>query len=205
MEIFKNDAIEFESYQINEEVDIFNFILEKRKGEIDSQRFFLEYLPNEFYEEFDFKNPDSIRKFRKKCLTNENTLRLMGGCNLSSDSLKRNFRTTGIKMSDPERKIIGIFDLNKDSITYSPYFPFLSEERDIDKFAKEHYFTNLSFEKIMLAHLNRVSTYYLHTGDYKTAKEVARYGRYIFEKVSKEQMKDFITHSEEGKRLLKKM
>ena len=151
-----------------------------------------------------FNNLDSLWEFRKKCGTWDNPIMKMGGCNLRKEEMDKGLRYGGIKMSDPEGKIMGSFDIRDGIMTYSPIFPPFYQERDLIKFANDIYFTTMKFEEIMMQQLNHVSDFYVHIGYYETVKELVKNGRYKLEKVSKDQMVDFINIPEEGEKIYKK-
>lgn len=200
---FKDDIYRFNEYTMEENGDIFQSILEERKDEFDQKRFFLQYLSMEYLSKFDFSNEDSLREFREMNLRSDSFLQIMGGCNLHPDSLKKGIRYSGIKMSDPKNIISGIFDIRDSKITYSPIFTPFFEDRDLCKFAHDAYFTPMTFEEIMFGQVNSASEFYVHTGNYQSSKDIAVNGRYILEKISKEQMGDFITNAIEGDRIQK--
>lgn len=49
-----------------------------------------------------------------------------------------------------------------------------------------------------------VTDFYIHTGNYMTPKEIEKNGNYIFEKITKEQMLEFIYNPQKGEKVLKK-
>lgn len=118
--------------------------------------------------------------------------------------LSEDIRYAGIKMSDPSGRVSGSFDIRNEIITYSPIFPHFYDERDLCKFANDSYFTTMSFEDIMLAQINRYSDFYVHVGDYSTLKDIHEHGRYILERVSKEEMIEYVNNPDSGAEVYKK-
>lgn len=116
----------------------------------------------------------------------------MGGCNLTEGHKELGIRHYGMKLSDPSGEIPGVFDVNNHVITYSPIFPLFYEERDIVKFARHTYITSLTFQEILVNQINNAKEFYIHVGDYATIKERLKYGDYIFEKITREQMLEFV-------------
>ena len=131
-------------------------------------------------------------------------LQRMGGCNLKEEKLDQDIRYTGIKISDPCGKIPGVFDLTNHIITYSPIFPFFYDERDLVKFADDTYFTSMTFEEIIINEIDISNKYYVHTGNYKSSKDILKYGSYIYEQIDKNQMIEYATNPEKGYQLIKK-
>lgn len=52
--------------------------------------------------------------------------------------------------------------------------------------------------------VNYCTDYYVHVGDYMNLKEFIKYGKYKFEKISKDKMIEYGTNPELGKRIVKK-
>lgn len=202
--IFRDEFFRFNQYSLEQGEDIFEKILEERKNGIDSERFFLSFIPSEELAKYDFSDKNSLKQFRDVCLTFSSPLKKMGGCNLREEYLSKGIRYAGIKLSDPYGKIPGAFDVRNHIITYSPIFPLFYQERDLIKFANDTYFTSMPFEEIIMNQINNAVEYYVHTGDYKTARDLIKYGSYIFEKVTKEQMIEYATNPEKGELILKK-
>lgn len=154
MKVYRDNIFKFEEHIINDSENLFETIVKIRKDDkfdkYDADRFFLEYLPQEKFLDYDLNNPDSIEKFNKVCLASNNPLRLMGGYNMRERDLQKDIRYAGIKMSDPTSKIYGSFDIRNGIITYSPIFPHFYNERDLCKFARDRYFTTATFEEITL-------------------------------------------------------
>ena len=128
----------------------------------------------------------------------------MGGCNLVEKEIQRGIRYSGIKISDPSGKILGSFNINEGKIIYSPIFPKFYEERDNIKFANAKYFTTMTFEEIMEKQIDLATEFYIHTGNYMKLQEILKNGEYIFEKITKDQMLEFVSQPEEGQKILKK-
>lgn len=123
---------------------------------------------------------------------------------MSLNYLNDDIRHAGIKMSDPYENIYGSFDIRNGIITYSPIFPHFYEERDLIKFANDEYFTTMTFEDIMLKQIELAQDFYVHTGSYHSFKDIEKYGKYILEKVSKDQMTEFVCNEKEGIKILKR-
>lgn len=202
--VYYNDVINFKGIDLEDKASVFDTILEDRKAGLDAKRFFLNYISPEELEQFDFSNLDSLRAFRRKCLTINDPLVHMGGCNMHPDCVDRGLRYSGIKMSDPKEEVYGTFDRHEGILIYSPIFPRFSEERDLIKFAREVYFTSLSFEDVMLREVDAAQEYKLHVDNYKTAKDVATYGSYVMESISRDEMINFINNPSEGEKIRNK-
>lgn len=208
MKVYRDNIFKVEEYIIDDSEDLFEAIVKIRNNDefdkYDANRFFLEYLPQEKLQDYDFSNPSSLDKFRKLCLTYNSPLLLMGGCNMRKKDLESDIRNAGIKMSDPFGKIYGSFDIRDKTMTYSPIFPHFYEERDLIKFARDSYFTTMTFEEIMMQRIDKLSKFYVHVGNYKTSKEIMKYGRYILEKINKKQMREFVSNPSEGEKIFSK-
>lgn len=202
--IYRDEIIQFNQFDLRKDGDIFQTILDERKDEIDSQRFFLEYLPQDIADKYDFNNLGSLWKFRDDCLRLIPPLQPMGGCNLVKEELQRGIRYAGKKISDPSGKVFGSFNINEGKIIYSPIFPHFYDERDNIKFANDTYFTTMTFEEIMQRQIDLATEFYIHTGNYMVLKDVAKYGDYIFEEISKDQMLEFLYQPETGEKVLRK-
>lgn len=199
--IFRDTIFEIEQINVKPDEELFERILNERKNEIDSERFFLKYILPSDLEKYDFSDKKSINEFREKSFTFTSPIKPMGGCNLD---LKEDFRYNGIKVSDPYGQIEGVFDIRNKIVTYSPIFPHLYEERDIIKFANDSYFTAIDFEEIMRRIINKQERFVLHAGDYKTLSDISKHGQYILEDVTKEDMIRFTKDKEEGAKVLSK-
>lgn len=202
--LFIDSIIEFNQYDISTDEDIFETILEKRKDNWDRERFYLKYIPISEVSKYNFDDINSLRKYRDDCVSYMSPLKGMGGCNLRKETLEKDIRYAGIKLSDPYGKIPGVFDVRSNIMTYSPIFPFFYEERDLVKFAKDTYFTSIPFEAILMSQINFATEFYIHTGNYNDAKDIANYGSYIFERVSKDEMIEYATNPKLGEKIRKR-
>ena len=197
--VFFDEIVRFNQYDFDTSKDVFEQILELRKCKIDSERFFLQYIPVGVIEKYDFNDRVSLDEFRDVCTSFVSPLVRMAGCNLREDKLEQDIRYAGIKISDPSKNILGQFDIRNHCITYSPIFPFFYEERDLVKFARDSYFTTLTFDELIKNQIEHCEKFYVHTGYHKTIRDLSKYGYYIFEEISKEKMLDFSTNPELGK------
>lgn len=179
-------------------------ILELRENAIQDKRFFLNYLNQEKLLEYDFNNPKSVLKFQKENLKINKPLKHMIGYNMNPGYLKDDIRYFGFKVSDPDEKIYGTFDIRFGRITYCPMFGYFFDDRDLDKFARDTYFTTITFEEIMKRQIDKNKEFYVLLGYYKTLKEIQKYGKYELMKVSKDQMIEYITNPEEGIKVYQK-
>lgn len=204
MEVYRDNFIQCERYEFDDMDDIFESILEKRQTNTDAKRFFLEYLPRNEFLKYDFNDLSSIKKFRSACLSVDRPLLSMGGYNMDPNQLQDDIRYVGVKMSDPYGKIYGSFDIRNGLITYSPIFPHFYEERDLSKFAIDKYFTPMSFEDIMTQQIGLASSFYVHIGDYRSIKDIVKNGKYILERVNKNDMLEFATNPEAGAKIYAK-
>lgn len=202
--VFTDKVYEFQQYNLQEGEEIFQRILQERKGELDSERFYLKYISDEELSQYDFNNPNSLCKLRKKVGTYQNPIKLMGGYNLRYDNKDKDIRDFGIKISDPYGKISGQFDFTNQVVTYSPIFPFFYEERDLIKWAEDDYVTNMTFEEIVMNQINCATKYYVHTGDYDKIPDIIKYGSYIMEEVTKQEMIEYAINPEAGEKILRK-
>ena len=204
--IYRDDIIKFNQFDLRKDGDVFQTILDERKKEFDSQRFFLQYLPQNFVNEYDFNDLKSLKKFRDDCLSDNIPLRFMGGCNLEKEKLQKGIRYAGKKISDPSGKILGTFNIEEEKIIYSPIFPFFYDERDNIKFANDIYFTTITFEEIVKNQIDLAKEFYIHTGNYTSTKDIMRngYNPYIYEKISKDQMLEFVCKPELGGKIFTK-
>ena len=202
--VFYNKAHEFHQYDIDENGNIIEQILDTRKKEVDSKRFYLNYISLEELSKYDFNNEESLKEFREDCTSLfDSPVKDMGGCNLHPDFLDRGVRDSGIILSDPKKVILGQFDVINDSMIYSPIFPFFYEERDLVKFAQDTYFTTIPFENLVMNQMNYVSYFYVHTRNAKSMEEIKK-GKFVFEEISKDEMTDYLKNPEQGQRVLSK-
>jgi len=203
---FRDTILEFQQGTIEITDDLFEIILKERKKGIDPKRFFLEFIPQSRLEVYDLGNTDSLKIFRNDCLTYHRPLMKMGGCNLHPDYLEKDQRSgylryAGIKMSDPYGDILGSFDIREKTITYSPLLPHFYDERDLCKFARDTYFTTMTFEDIMKVQIEKADEYYVHVGN---SYQIGRKSPYILEKVTKNEMMEFVYDQEKGRKILEK-
>jgi len=201
-QLFRDRIINFEQFDVGSNEDIFLRILKEKEQEKDNKRFFLNYVPDHVLSRYDFRNSDSINEFRNACIGIDSPLMPMGGCNLGEEFKNKGIRYTGIKISDPFGIIPGVFDINNKIITYSPIFPLFYLDRDNIKYAKDIYFTSITFQEIILNQINSAIEYYVHVGNYSTARDILKYGKYIFKKIDKEQMIEFVKEPQKGQKIL---
>ena len=102
--IYRDEIIRFKQFDLREDKDIFQTILDERKGKRDSQRFFLDYLPQDVANGYDFNDVESLQNFREDCFRINSPLQGMGGCNLNEEEMKQGIRYAGIKMSIQQKK-----------------------------------------------------------------------------------------------------
>ena len=202
--VFYDQIIDFQKYDINLSDNIFEEILKTRKNKLDSERFFLRYISEKELSKYNFNSKESLNKFRDICYSFMSPIKGMGGCNLRPDMLEKGIRYAGIIISDPDKKVLGQFDIRNDSIIYSPIFPFFYEERDLIKFANDEYFTTIPFEELVMNQINYAKKFYVHIGNSATIEDTNRYGKFIMDEISKNQMIDYLTNPEQGKKVLKK-
>lgn len=202
--VYRDKIITLEQFDISLNEDIFSRILKEKENERDNNRFFLNYIPSEALSKYDFSNGDSLNQFRRDCISINNPLKPMGGCNLREEEIKKGIRYAGIKLSDPYGRIPGVFNINNKVVTYSPIFHLFYDERDNTKFAKDTYFVSMPFQEIIINQINNVVEYYVHVGNYSNARDILKYGNYIFEKINKDQMHEFVTNPEHGQKILSK-
>jgi len=208
MEIFRDRFYKLEQHTISPTEDIFATILAEREknnmDRIDRDRFFLEFFPKEIFSQYDFSNPNSVESFSNICYTIDSPLMRMGGYNMDPKYLQEDIRYAGVKMSDPYGKIYGSFDIRNGIITYNPLFPHFYEERDLIKFANDTYFTTMTFEDIMMQQIASAESYYLNIGQYHHVRDIIKKGYNILEKVSQEQMTEFVFNPEAGAKVYKR-
>lgn len=206
MDVYRDKFYKIEQYSIPRprKKDIFETILEHREDERDKDRFFIKYIPWEKLYGYNFSNPADVQRFTDTCNSIDTPLMLMGGYNMDPRYLNDDVRYAGIKMSDPYGKIYGVFDIRDGIITYSPFFAPFYEERDLCKFARDEYFTAMTFEEIMLGQIEKAKECRLHIGNYKSIKDIIQYGQYILEPVTKVEMISFVQNPEEGAKVYQK-
>lgn len=204
MEVYRDKFYKMEQFPIQPGEDVFKLILEARKDDIDKDRFFLEFLPQECASAYDFSNPNSYRSFTDICYTIDTPIMKMGGYNMEPKYLSGDIRIGGIKMSDPYGKIYGSFDIRNGIITYNPLFPHFYEERDLIKFAHDTYFTTMTFEDIMMGQISAAESFYVNVGKHYQIRDIIKNGLYILEKVSSEQMTEFVLNPNEGAKIYKR-
>jgi len=204
MEFYIDKFYDFKQYILNSSEDIFEIILKERENGMDSLRFFLNYIPSEELVKYDFNDKESLKEFRKVCISCNNPIIRMGGCDLREDSFKKGIDYSGIKLSDPYRNIIGQFDVRNHVLTYSPILPFFYSQRDLGKWANESYFTPMTFEEILMYQIENAEEYYVHVSDYRNLQDIIKYGRYQFKKISKDQMIEYATNPCAGQKILNK-
>lgn len=202
VKIYKDDIVKFNEYNLEDNKDIFKTILNVRRNEIDSKRFYLKYISQEVLDTYDFNNKESLKKFRCDCLR-YSILQGMGGCNLNTDDLKKGFIYSGIQISDPSG-VPGIFYIIDKKIIYNPLHSQFYKNRDVIKFANETYFTKMTFEEIMLTQIELAKEYYVQKRGYETAQELMDIQN-SYEKVNKEEMMGFVLDKERGDMIRKKI
>ena len=202
--VFFDNIVEFHQFDFDLGDDIFEQILETRKDGFDSKRFFIRYIAPEELEKYDFSNRDSLNQFRDICCSFDNPLQKMGGCNVRADFLEKGFRYSGKILSDPQKRVLGQFDVRNHKMTYSPLFPFFYKERDLIKFANDIYFTTIPFEELVMNQIEHAEDFFIHTGYYQSSKNPVRNGEYILEKISKEEMIGYLTDEKKGQKILEK-
>ena len=202
VQLFRDRIINFEQLDVSPNEDIFFRILKEKEQEKDNKRFFLNYVPLDVVSKYDFTNDGSINEFRYVCNGIDSPLMSMGGCNLREEDKDKRIRCTGIKLSDPYGIVPGVFDINNKIITYSPIFPLFYLDRDNIKYAKDTYFTCMTFQEIIINQINNAVEYYVHIGNYSAIKDILKYGNNIFEKIEKEEMVEFVENPKKGQKIL---
>lgn len=202
--VFYDRIVDFQQYDINLNDNIFSQILDTRKTELDSNRFFLRFISKEDLSKYDFSDKESLNRFRDICCTFYSPLKRMAGCNLRPEMLEKGIRYAGIIISDPNKKVLGQFDVIDDRLIYSPIFPFFYEERDLIKFANDVYFTTIPFDELVLNQIKYSNRFFVHVRNSKTIKDYNKYGEYIYEEISKSQMTEFLTNPKKGEKVLRK-
>lgn len=201
--IFYDNFFRMNEIKLIDDGDIFESILESRKNDLDKDRFFIDFLPNEEFLKYDFHNRESLREFRDICSCCDTPIMPMGGCNLW-EKYMYDMRISGKKISDPYGRIYGCFDIKDGVITYSPLFAHFYNERDVAKFANDRYFTTMTFEEIMKYYIEHSQEFYVHTDNSVSTSDFNRYGRHILEKISASEMLDFVNNPSSGELVLKK-
>lgn len=201
--IFYDNFFKMSELELSDDGDLFETIIESRKTVVDKDRFFVDFLPSEEFSKYDFNDTQSLRDFRNIYCSIETPVMPMGGCNLW-ERYMCDMRISGKKISDPYGKILGAFDIKNGVVTYSPLFAHFYSERDVAKFANDHYFTTMSFEEIMKYYIEKSSEFYVHTGNYISIRDIRHYGRYILERVNASEMLDFVNNPKSGELILKK-
>ena len=195
MAIFYSDKIRnIEVFEIDpKEEDIFASLLLKRENLFDSERFFIRHI-DEPVDVNDKKAVDDFRDYR--------THIDMAGCNVREEELRRDIRYAGKKISDPQsdpqKRIIGQFDVRNKIMTYSPIWGSFFDEYDQVKFASDAYYTTLTYDELIRNQIAFSDKFYVHTRDCSSLQEYLLKGSYIFEEVSREEMLEFATNPEKG-------
>ncbi len=204
--IYTKTTGNIKEYDIDLNDDIFKQILELRKNYLyDRERFFLNYISDEDLSKCNFNDEESLEQFSNDTMSKLSPIKGMAGCNQREEMLSKGIRYAGNIISDPNKNVLGQFDIIDNTMIYSPIFPYFYEERDLIKFARDEYFTTIPFDVLALNQIKYVKKCLIYTGKMLSLKELAnsKYGYYAMEKVSKTQMKEFIKDPEQG-RLLKR-
>ena len=167
-----NDSIK--SYDIDLSEDIFKQILDLRKDNPDSYRFYLRYMDSKLKEIID---KGDVRGFS---YLNDFYSKRMAGCNLTPSALEGEFESGGIKISDPVRLIHGQIDVRNHIMTYSPITRSFCLQKENLGFAKETYYTTIEFTKLLKNQIDHATAFYKHIGKDEDG--------YIKEESSKEKM-----------------
>ena len=196
-----------DQYDLDPEENIFDEILKMRvaQGKFDSSRFFLNYVPAEKLAEYDFNDPESLAAFREIYGSCAFRKQGMGGLNadpyhIGLDEKDEDLCHSGTKLSDPEERIIGQFDVRDGIMTYSSLWGPFYDGRDVGKFANDSYFTTIPFDQLIAAQINFAEKFYVHTGN-GTGK--VREPHFYYDEVSREQMTECATNPDAGNKILR--
>ena len=196
--VFIDKITKFHELEIDLSKNVFKQLLESRENEIDAQRFFLRFISSQDLARYDFSNKESLSAFREDRGSLFGPVKGMAGCNLRPEMLEKNIRYGGIRISDPDKRIIGQFNVRNDHMIYSPIFPLFYEEYDLIKFANDEYFTTISFEDLVMNQINFAKKFFVHVGNSSSISDLAKYGTFIMEEITRAQMIDFLTNRENG-------
>ena len=202
--LYFHRKIDVQEFDIDPDKDIFQQILNVNSEQsFDKERFFLYTFPISILKEYNLNDPKLVNEFVHKYLITQPPYKRIGGYNATQKRLEEfGIRYAGIRLSDPEEKIIGQFVRIGKNMTYCPTFPFFNHDFDIVKFANNTYFTTLSFEEILSNQIQHASRYIINKGEPNCKEDIRKYGEYITEEISKEQMIDYATNPESGKNVL---
>ena len=195
-----------DQYDFDPEENIFEEILKMRvaQGKFDHLRFFLEYIPAEKLAEYDFNDPESLAAFRDiygSYLLPRQTIGALSKepVMIAADLEDEVLCNSGTKLSDPEERIIGEFDVRDGIMTYSSIWGQFYDARDIIKFANDSYFTTIPFNQLIAAQIKFAEKFYVHTGDGRKIKDP----RFFYDEVSREQMIECATNPDVGNKILR--
>ena len=182
-EIIKNQTIYYEFINVPENISVLKYLRE-------TEHFFnLRYVSFDTFEKLKGAKGIIYLKDRK----------LLAGC---SNPKGNDFKSSGgLKVSDPDKIIVGSFIIQEDRIIYDARCPFY-EERDSFVYTNgREFYTTMSMKEILLEELEIKRQYLIYLGKRLENK------RYVddFEEVSRKEFLEYITDKEKGRLILKKM
>ena len=176
-EIIKNQTIYYESINVPENISVLKYLRE-------TEHFFnLRYVSFDTFEKLKGAKGIIYLKDRK----------LLAGC---SNPKGNDFKSSGgLKVSDPDKIIVGSFIIQEDRIIYDARCPFY-EERDSFVYTNgREFYTTMSMKEILLEELEIKRQYLIYLGKRLENK------RYVddFEEVSRKEFLEYITDNRIGK------
>lgn len=182
-EIIKNQTIYYESINVPENISVLEYLRESEHS------FNLRYVSFDAFEKLKSAKGIIYLKDRK----------LLAGC---SDIKGNDFKCSGgLKVSDPNKNIVGSFIIQNDRVIYDARCPFY-EERDSFVYTNgREFYTTMSMKEILLEELEIKRQYLIYLGNRLENK------RFVddFEEVSRKEFLEYITDKEKGRLILKKM
>ena len=196
-----------DQYDFDPEGNVFEEILKMREsqGKFDRFRFFLEYIPAEKLAEYDFNDPESLAAFRDIYGSCAFRKQVIGGLSQHHEMIEKDLEeedlcNSGTKLSDPEERIIGQFDVRDGIMTYSSLWGPFYDGRDVGKFANDSYITTIPFDQLIAAQIKFAEKFYVHTGN---GSGRIREPRFYYDEVSGEQMTECATNPDVGNKILR--
>ena len=182
-EIIKNQTIYYESINVPENISVLEYLRESEHS------FNLRYVSFDTFAKLKSAKGIIYLKDRK----------LLAGC---SDIKGNHFKSSGgLKVSDPNKNIVGSFIIQNDRVIYDARCPFY-EERDSFVYTNgREFYTTMSMKEILFEELEIKRQYLIYLGNRLENKRFVN----DFEEVSRKEFLEYITDKENGRLILKTM
>lgn len=172
--VFYYDIDKIKSYYIDPKKDFFEQILELRKDNPNPYKFYIR-LANQKLQDYIARG--DVRTFAE---LRDLYSKLLASCNLDSTALEDDLESGGIRISDPSGLVEGQISIINHIMTYSPALePIYTQEEDT-KFAREIYYTGITFNALLINQIKHAKTFRQCVGKNENG--------YIKEELSKEKM-----------------